>query len=113
MIDQTGGDLVPRGNRRIGQLPWGLNPVERAVEHHARRRHRPRPCRSGGHIRVLRLQPHFPIERPDDEFAQRDRPAVGQEGAHAQIGVNAVDLGGVYFSVRMGGDAPIVDAFAA
>ena len=100
---------------RIGNR-WSLDGVELAVQHHPGRGDRMSPRRSLRQIRIRRIQSDLPVERPDDEFADRYRLAVREEGPHAQIGIHALDERGVEGTVgtcrnRSEGDALRLELF--
>ena len=53
---------------------------------------------------------HLGVERADRELADRDRLAVVEERAHAQVRVDALEPRGVDGAVREGGQRPEVEA---
>ena len=66
----------------------------------------------GREIRVDRLQPHFGVERPHDELADRNRLPVEEERTYPQIWVNAFDVGAADASVGEGRQRAVADPFA-
>jgi len=52
------------------------------------------------------------MECTDYEFPNRDRAALGEEGSHPKIGVNALDPGSIHRAGRRGRNRAIVNSLA-
>ena len=89
-----------------------LDAVRRAVEHHAGRCRDPASSRRREQVGVDRLEAHLGAQRADDELANRDRPPVVEERAHAQVRIDSHDFVGLDPAVGQRGEEPVLDALA-
>ena len=85
--------------------------IQHAVEHHPGRRDDASARLRRGEVVVDRLQSHLVLQRADDEFADRELAAMGEEGTHAEVAVDAFDARGVYGPVGKHGQRAVRDAF--
>ncbi len=88
----------------------GFDRVEGAVEDHSGGRGDPSRGDGSRQVRVGGIEPHFSVQRADDEFANGDRTAVGEKGPDPEVGVDALDVSRVHGAVRHRRDETVADA---
>ena len=75
-----------------------LDLVDRTRQLHAGRRRDVRAASCRGQHRVDRFDAHLGVERTDQELANRDRRAFGEERSNAQVRVHAFDFVAEYYA---------------